>query len=533
MDKNANIWPKVITVDKNIVKTLSESTYENFPNALKELVTNGYDALATQVNVSVDLNKKEITVMDNGIGMNSSDYEFYLRIAGKKREKKESNIKQRETIGKFGVGFLSIFPFFKTYQIESTKSGLDEIMFATIPCHKYFSDNNSQIHVGDIKITGGNRIDKSQRQNHYTKITLSGFTKISEEFFFPNTELKYKLKSIKNPKYISSIEKLKWTLSEDLPIQYEDVRYNEMFFEYSKNLPFVVFLNEYKLLRGVYANEILDSHDGDFEQIGKIKFQYIICTDRKPVYPIEARGVKIRNINVGVGEREKFENETVGGHSRMQQLTGELHIIEGLNDLIKVSRDGFSYSPDYERLKDLFARKLRMLSKKLEDEAEDILSLDKSKIKFIKKLNPVNVTSTSKSELSSQEKINYPDNDKVKDSDAKLDTLKKTLEIGALKGSTENKKVAKQPDKIFEISGKEFIVKSDTWDYKNELFQACKIDGNLLIINTKYPLFHGRKHTDVFIKLHVYLILKFQDGLVSQSVYEQMTNDIITIYKGY
>lgn len=531
MEKNADIWPKVITVDKNIVKTLSESTYENFPNALKELVTNGYDASATRINVSVNLKKNEITVEDNGIGMNSSDYEFYLRIAGKRREKKEPNVKQRQTIGKFGVGFLSIFPFFQTYHIESTKSGSDEVMFATIPCHKYFSDSNSQIHVGDIKITGGNRIDKLQRQNHYTRITLSGFTKMSQEFFFPNTELKYKLKSIKNPKYKSSIEKLKWVLSEDLPVEYKDDRYNEMFFKYSKNLPFTVFINGDKLLRVVYANDILDSHNGDFEQIGKIKFQYIICTDRKAVYPIEARGIKIRNINVGVGEREKFENETVGGHSRLHQLTGELHIIEGLNDLIKVSRDGFSYSPDYERLKDLFARKLRSLSKKLESEAEDEKSLDRSKIKFIKKLNPVNETSTAKSKLTSQEKTNYPDNDSVATNDNNLETHKEVPVIKTPITDAQNK--SKQPDKIFEISGKEFIVKSDSWDYKGELFQACKIDGNLLVINTKYPLFHGRKHTDVFIKLHVYLILKFQEGLVSQNVYEQMTNDIITIYKGY
>ena len=111
------IWPKNITVDKRIVKILSESTYENFPRALKELVTNSYDADAQNVLISVNLKDETITIEDDGKGMDESDFTFYLRIAGKKREK-ESNLTPmgRHIIGQFGVGFLSIFPFFKSYR---------------------------------------------------------------------------------------------------------------------------------------------------------------------------------------------------------------------------------------------------------------------------------------------------------------------------------------------------------------------------------------------------------------------------------
>ena len=535
MNKDPNIWPKVITVDKNIVKTLSESTYENFPNALKELITNGYDAQATQVNLSVNLKKKEITVVDNGHGMNSADYEFYLRIAGKKREKQESNQKQRKTIGKFGVGFLSIFPFFKTYQIESTKRGSDQVMHATIPCHAYFSDSNSQIHVGDIKIAGGNRTDKTQIQEHYTRITLTGFTRITEEFFFPDTTLKYKTYSIKNPRHYDTLEKLEWVLSEDLPLRYEDDRYNELFFDYSKNLPFSVYINEKELLRKVYANDILDKHREEFDQIGKIKYQYIICTDRKPVHPVEARLIKIRNLNVGVGEREKFGNETVGGHSRLQQLTGELHILEGLNELIKVSRDGFSYSPDYERLKDEFARKLRKLSKQLEEEKDAEERQDTSKIKFVKKLNPVKKAKPTKQENIQQSTQVQKDVVTPPVEEAPIEARKETLSpIAPNLGFDKEEEVEQQPpDKIFEISGHKFVVKSDSWDYDGASHPACHIDGDTLIINADYPLFHGRKHTDVFIKLHVYLLIKKNDGLITPSVYEQMAKDILKIYEGY
>jgi predicted nuclease of restriction endonuclease-like (RecB) superfamily len=59
MDRiNTSNWPKKITVDKNIVSILSQSTYDNFPQALKELVTNSYDADAKEVRVSIDLKEE-------------------------------------------------------------------------------------------------------------------------------------------------------------------------------------------------------------------------------------------------------------------------------------------------------------------------------------------------------------------------------------------------------------------------------------------------------------------------------------------
>ena len=61
------IWPKNITVDKRIVKILSESTYENFPRALKELVTNSYDADSRNVLISVNLKDETITSFNSSI----------------------------------------------------------------------------------------------------------------------------------------------------------------------------------------------------------------------------------------------------------------------------------------------------------------------------------------------------------------------------------------------------------------------------------------------------------------------------------
>ena len=132
-------WPKKITVDKRIVKILSESTYENFPNALREIIINSYDADSSKVDVSINLKKEVIEIEDNGWGMDENDFTHYLRIAGVKKESHNKTASGRFIVGQFGIGFLSLFPFFKNCTIISKKSGSSEILFAEIPCYKYFS----------------------------------------------------------------------------------------------------------------------------------------------------------------------------------------------------------------------------------------------------------------------------------------------------------------------------------------------------------------------------------------------------------
>jgi hypothetical protein len=56
-----------ITVDKSHIITIGERLYEQSIELIRELVNNGYDADATRVEVTVT--DKEITVADNGEGM--------------------------------------------------------------------------------------------------------------------------------------------------------------------------------------------------------------------------------------------------------------------------------------------------------------------------------------------------------------------------------------------------------------------------------------------------------------------------------
>ncbi len=69
-------WSKHLSVDRRIVRLLSASTYEDFPGCMREMVSNAYDADATQVDIQIDLDSDEITISDNGNGMTPEEFRF-------------------------------------------------------------------------------------------------------------------------------------------------------------------------------------------------------------------------------------------------------------------------------------------------------------------------------------------------------------------------------------------------------------------------------------------------------------------------
>jgi len=548
MAEQENIWPKSITVDKRIVKILSESTYNNFPQSLKELITNSYDADAARVDIIVDPGSETVTVLDNGKGMSEKEFEYYLRIAGAKREK-ESGLTPsgRQIIGKFGVGFLSIFPFFKTFTVESSKKNSDEVLIATIPCYQYFSSKD--IEISQIPILGEVRIDETKRNLNYTVITLTGFTELAREFFYPDQKIKYKKYSIRSKDFN---ERIKWKLEEDLPLQYKDERFNKLIQFYSPNLKFRVYLNGLELLRRTYASQLLEITnqvlpfdrsyvtdelsiiETEIKAIGKIKFQYFILTDKIALRPYEARGLKIRNRNAGVGERQFFNlgSEVKGGRSRLQWLSGEILVLEGLNELISVSRDNFYFDPDYDDLKSFMIERLSYHSNRLEDESEYKNELGNTKIRdlsIIEEAAPITPAPHSDSQLA----MEFPEPDQeIKISRDEFNLKSQGLKL--LLGKPKQKNIRSEKiSKGIEIMGKEYSVKISKWDYKEDFFPACKLIDDVVIVNKSYPLFSGVKYTDLFIKMHLLFLHNLNDGTLNNSSYEKTMEEILQFYKDY
>ncbi|MBE0539184.1 MAG: ATP-binding protein [Ignavibacterium sp.] len=516
-----NIWPKQITVDKRIVKILSESTYENFPNALKEVIVNSYDAKATTVKITIDLNREKIVILDNGTGMSESDFDFFIRIAGKTRQREEIINSRRKIIGQFGVGFVSIFPFFENYDIETKKSGKTEILNANIPCFRYFVENkktNVKSDIGSIDITGQISYNQTVSEEHYTKTTLTGFTRLTKNFFYPVQDQPPRKNSIHKK---DGLEKLVWKLEEDLPILYEEENYNVLFKEVFSIPKFEVFVNEKPLYRRVWGNQLLETHQQAYKQFGKIKVKYFIATAGGVIKPNEAKHLKIRNLNVGVGDRTAFGmGEEVGGfRSKVNWLTGEIHILDGMNDLIKVSRDGFNFSSDYEKLKDFFISRLSFHSTRLEKEKEvtDFVASDElsTKVKNIRLLEPDTL----------QNKITQLRQKTINDNDSNIVQDRFNLELDKFNSATFKKTIS--------LNKKKYNLISRKWNYKNDVYPACKIEGNTIVLNKDYPLFKKKSQTDFFVKLHYLLLVNYSEGNIDKGSYEKLTKDVIGIFNDY
>ncbi len=520
-------WPKHITVDKRIVQILSGSTYENFPKAVRELVTNSYDADATEVKITFDEVKQSMIVSDNGTGMSERDFDLYFRIAGRRREKTPRTKSGRQIVGQFGVGFLAVFPFCREFRIESKMKGAEEVVYARIPTAQYFTADNRLLDVSDIVIEGG-MIESSvtDKEKSYTIVELKGFTRLTEAFFSEKYGSRKRKSSI--AKY-DGFSRLIWQLEEDLPLQYED-KSIEKIMQSTQGAPLRVFANGKELHRRTYGKSVLDKNKGHHEEFGKIKFRYIILTDYQAIQPVEARFLKIRNLNVGVGDRTTFGVGATGPRSRLHHLSGEIHVLEGLNDLLAVNRDQFNYSPDYEDMKEYFASKLRWLSGQLEG-LHDLDSLSPksegaARVGDVNLLDPVKMHKM----VERLEKSGF----KVKTTSAKetatsasitVDRKSKTITVPAASETLYGK---------VEVLGATYSLKLDTWDWHTEpLFPACRIEDQTIVINRAYPLFKQRKYTDIFVKLHMLLIKEYEKGTLARKAYQALVENLLAYFDDY
>jgi len=346
-------WIKHLTVDKRIVRLLSASTYENFPDAIREMVSNAYDADATEVRITIDLKQDYIEVKDNGNGMSPDEFDFFLRIAGQKRDKRRvSPVFSRRQIGQFGVGFLAIFPFGKQIEIESTATRSNKIFKATVPAEKYVREGQS-IDVEDIQIPGYEIEDDKYFDKHGTTINISGLTEMIKRFFSKENSVKTKPDKILA---LEPIERLIWMLQEDLPIDYPIKSVYHEAFEDLRSSGLRVWLNGKELHKNTPGSHILENSSWSYEGI---ECRYVVATNWKKIKPEEAQHFKIRLRNVGIGPRTSFSLGLAGrAYSHLHWITADLFILEGLDHLLTIDRARFVEGPEYDEFVEYFRQRL-------------------------------------------------------------------------------------------------------------------------------------------------------------------------------
>ena len=116
-----------MSIDLNILNHLGIKLYSNIPAVLSEVVANSWDADAESVNINFDRKAGEITITDDGHGMNVSDINAkFLHVGYQRRNNPKEAITpkwKRDVMGRKGIGKLSLFSIADIIEVQSIKSG--------------------------------------------------------------------------------------------------------------------------------------------------------------------------------------------------------------------------------------------------------------------------------------------------------------------------------------------------------------------------------------------------------------------------
>lgn len=221
-----------IKFDKNTIDHLGIKLYSSFPPVIAELISNSYDADAENVEIRINYNDKEVTVIDDGIGMGHEDLNKSFLVIGRNRRLAEgtgvSNGKKRKVTGKKGLGKLAVFGIANIIEVYSVKEGVKNAFSINYDEMKAQNETeyNPKIICENEKVDEKNGTIikiKEIKQNKIMNIDELAY-KLSRRFSFYDKDFKVKLinedsgeeKNITKSIYFDNLEKeFEWKFPED------------------------------------------------------------------------------------------------------------------------------------------------------------------------------------------------------------------------------------------------------------------------------------------------------------------------------
>lgn len=520
-----------IQVSKEVVGHLSRGLYRNFARAVKELISNSYDAESTEVKIKLDLENENVIVRDNGCGMGIQEIENkFLTIGAPAPLAEKVDKLGRKRIGTFGIGFLSSFPYCKILQIITKKRNSDEIIELNINTEQFFVEGTFLLEEVEVPF----KIYKSDlpKENGETIIILKN---IKPHIIQDLRQEPIGKSSIDK---LGGYQKFKWTLCQYAPIQFPPERKElKEFFDDPIKVPMRLWLDGQELFRNVADETII--LEKDEKKFGNILLKYVIMTPKKPVEPEEARGLQVRLRDVAIGfptdfDVIKFTGKTPG---KLNYLCGEIYILNGLESALMVDRDSFSYTQEVADIQEFFRRKLIKFNDQLDNWAKvdkevyealqdikasekvinelkkaDVIHFSKDRLR-LPKIPPITTTRKNKAISSPSKKLIealekredfkvIPNKEKlsIKDTPVQIIPEEKTIVVND-----------QHPDFIegLVIKGNRFRVSYDEWNPADTPFSICKLldEQNKAVFNTTHPLFKSNLSEEIIKKLALGIVL--------------------------
>lgn len=402
-----------IKVHEKALAHLSRGLYRSPASALRELVSNAWDANAKTVTINTNYPLFfQLSVQDNGDGFTKDDF-MELMEGGvgnsDKRSDEEPLINDRPVIGRLGIGMLGIAQICGAFKVTSKprkgegfrayvrlydllKERLDkddetivkelEVKEAT-ETHSESVASEDEYTVQEIDI-GEYEFDKEFDPDGVafgTTIITSDvhpqFTQTFQESVDVKKFNKFKRPALdwsKNMKVLSNVRSLQelgdywrllWELSASCPIPYlnDKALPNKLVAEDQQRLEsynFKVIVDGIQLFKPVY----LRGNPGGYttKKIGTKRQKiygkdlvfhgYLLVQEGKQIRPDELRGILVRINNVAIGYYDpSMLDYRFNEGPRSRWLTGEIYVDAGLEDALNIDRDSFNrFHPQFRAI---------------------------------------------------------------------------------------------------------------------------------------------------------------------------------------
>ena len=123
-------------ISLHILDHLGLNLYSNTPAVISEAIANAWDADATRVEITLDIEANTITVADNGHGMELKDINSRFLLVGYRRREEQGpeTPEGRKPMGRKGIGKLSLFSIADKIFVHTKKEGCDPEAFLMDAC---------------------------------------------------------------------------------------------------------------------------------------------------------------------------------------------------------------------------------------------------------------------------------------------------------------------------------------------------------------------------------------------------------------
>jgi len=535
-----------IKVSKEVVSHLSLGLYRNFARAVKELISNSYDAGATEVKIKLDLDKAKIIVRDNGRGMDINELrDKFLTIGYPTPLTEKVDELGRKRIGTFGIGCLSVFPYCDRLQVITKKRDKTEIIEVNIDAKQFFK-KGTFFFIEEAKVPYKIYLSDLPKEKGETIIVLEGIK--------PHIAKELEQKESRGKSSIDKFggfQKFKWTLSQYCSIQFPPHRKDlKEFFEDVKRVPIRLWLDGEELFRNVPEDSII-LEKGE-ETFGGVSIKYVIMSSMKPIEPEEARGLQIRLRDVAVGLPKDFDVVKLTGKvlGKLNYICGEVHFLKGLDSALMIDRDSFSYTQEVADIYELFRKKLTKWNDALErwaredkDIYECLMDVEGSD-KVVEELKSAGIIHFSKERLrvskapiAKKKRISISSTlEKV----GKVLSEKKDYRIVRKRGKISKRKppikvIPKEKSIIvyedhpsfvetIQVSGRKFHVDYGKWNPDETPYSICKLHDaqNKVVFNTSNPLFKSKLSDEIIKRLSLGILLILRDRKDREKLLSQL-----------